>query len=299
MPPINHTHMAPALEHLGIAQAELGESPVWSAAESALLWVDLHAGQLHRYDPTTGVDNVVAFVNQPLGCVAVRSSGGYVMAIRDGFATLDGHGEQELVAAVEPELPGNRMNDGACDSRGRFWAGTMADDLTRSQGSLYRLGHGAEVLRALTGISVSNGIGWSPDDESMYFIDSALRRIDVFDWRAEEGVLGERHVLIDTCDRPGVPDGLAIDEHGCLWVAFFGGGCICRFTPDGDFDREIRLPVTQVTSCAFGDSHCRTLFITTALRGLREVQRSAQEHAGDLFALEVDVAGMPAAYCSW
>jgi len=273
--------------------AELGEGPVWDARDSLLLWVDLHKGRFHRYDPVSGQADW-RDVGQALGAVMPREREGYVLAVHDGFATLDAfRSPLRTVALVEADRPDNRMNDGACDTRGRFWAGTMADDSAPHAGALYRLSADGHVTEVLRGTSVSNGIGWNPEDDRMYYIDSAERRVDVFAWEPDAGHVSQRRVLIETTGMAGVPDGLAVDEEGCIWVAFFGGGCVRRFTSSGILDLEVHLPVTQVTSCAFGGSGLDVLYITTARRGLPAKSRVGQPHAGDVFAVDAGVRGVP------
>src|SRR5919201_2955997 len=161
------------------ARADLGEGPLWDARSGELLWVDIMAGLLHRYDPATGND-ITLDVGQPVGCVVPRASGGWMLGLQAGFAAADGRAE--LLAPLHSGRPDLRMNDGAVDSRGRFWAGTMQLDFEPGAGALYRLDPDGSLHTMLTGVTISNGIGWSPDDTLMYYVDTPTRRIDVFDW---------------------------------------------------------------------------------------------------------------------
>ena len=171
----------------------------------------------------------------------------------------------------------------------------MADDCSTNAGTLYRLDANGTLSAQVCGTTVSNGIGWSPADDRMYYIDSPRRSVDAFAWEPDEGALGERVGFIDCTGYAGAPDGLAVDQDGCVWVAFFGGGCLRRFTAAGDLDRLVDLPVTQVTSCAFGGPRGDVLYVTTACRGLTRAERERQSHAGDLFALDAGTTGVPAA----
>jgi sugar lactone lactonase YvrE len=272
------------------AGASLGEGPVWDAATNQLVWVDIDLGTVHRFRP--GDQQTTAIhVGQEVGCAVPRAGGGLMLAMRDGFAALPRDGRSaELVAAVESDRPGSRMNDGACDGRGRFWAGTMSRTGGSCDAGLYRLDPDLRVMRVLGGVSVSNGIGWSPDHRSMYYVDSPLGRVDVFDFDIDTGALAGRRTLVDVPSEHGMPDGLAVDAEGFVWLALFGGGAVQRFGPDGRPDGRLELPVSRVTSCCFGDPDLSTLYITTASRG----GEPPEPLAGALFACRPDVAGLPA-----
>ena len=216
------------------ARAMIGEGPVWDHGGRRLFWVDIPNGIIHRLDPATGASET-KFTGQPVGSVAVRRDGGLVAALRDGFGILSA-GDQGVseVIEVEKELTGNRMNDGKCDCRGRFWAGTMATDHTPQAGTLYRLersGTGYAVSAAVAGITVANGIDWSPDNRLMYYIDSPTQRVDVFDFDAERGTLSNRRPFVEIAAAEGLPDGMTIDAEGYLWVALFRGGKVRRYSP--------------------------------------------------------------------
>lgn len=275
------------------ARAELGEGPVWDDRRERLLWVDILAGHVHTTDPATGADEVLE-VGSEVGTIALRAGEGLVLALRDGFALLEPDGELRTVAEVEADKPGNRFNDGACDRAGRLWAGTMAFDETPGAGALYRLDPDLSVTKILDEVTISNGIGWSPDDRSMYYVDSPMMGIDVFDYDLAAGTPTNRRRLANTPPELGVPDGLTMDAEGCLWVAFYGGGCVHRYTPDGRLDRELPVPASNVTKPAFGGATHSELFVTTAAKGLSDDQRAAEPSAGGLFRLRPGVAGRPA-----
>jgi sugar lactone lactonase YvrE len=292
------TH-APSVLHDGSvelvldARAELGEGPVWDTRAGVLVWVDILAGHVHRYDPATGADSVTE-VGQPVGAVGLRESGGLVLAVRDGFALLDEDGSApRLLAAVEREDLETRMNDGEVDPAGRFWAGTMELDGALGRGSLYRLDPGGTVTRVLADVSISNGLGWSPDERTLYYIDSPTQRIDAYDYHRSSGAISNRRTVVEIEAGDGLPDGLTVDAEGFLWVALWGGSTIRRYAPDGRLDHVVELPVSQVTSCAFGGSDLADLYVTSAWAGLEEQQRRAEPVAGGVFRLRPGVCGLP------
>jgi sugar lactone lactonase YvrE len=272
------------------AHAELGEGPVWDDRTGALVWVDIMAGRVHLFDPAGGADRVIA-AGRPVGAVALRASGGYVLARDDGFA-VTGEGEVELLAPVEVDVATNRMNDGACDSRGRFWAGTMHLDCVTCTGSLYRLEVDHSVTRVLSGVTISNGIGWSPDDRTMYFVDTPTGGVDAFDYEPEAGTIENRRRLVTIEAGAGTPDGLTVDAEGTVWVALWGGSSVRRYAADGALLGDVSLPVTNVTKPAFGGAELDDLYITTAAP---DRPGDDEPHAGGLFRVRPGVRGLPAA----
>lgn len=277
------------------AGAHIGEGPVWDGLEQALVWLDIPRGLVHAWRPDEGPRRPFA-VGQPVGAVAPRASGGLVAAVRDGFALLEpGSGQVSMVADTEGDRPGNRMNDGKCDPAGRFWAGTMALDERPGAGGLYRLDPDLRVERVLDGVTISNGLGWSPDGTTMYFIDSPTGGVDAFDYDPDTGAIAGRRRLVDVPGLPGIPDGLTVDAEGCLWVAVFGGGRVQRHAPDGRLLATVTLPVSQVTSCAFGGAGLDELYVTSAREHLSQERLREQPHAGGLFRHRPDgVVGLPA-----
>jgi len=272
------------------AKAELAEGPCWLADRERLLWVDIMAGHVHVLDPATGDDRVVE-VGQPVGAAVPADDGRVALAVRDGFALLDlDDGRVETIAGVELERSGNRMNEGKCDSAGRFWAGTMALDVRRGAGALYRLDAGRRVERMVDGVSISNGLGWSLDDRRMYFIDTLEDRIDIFDFDLATGAIANRRPFA-AIEGAGHPDGMTVDAEGCLWVALWGGGRIVRFLPDGTEAGGVEVPASQTSSCCFGGPDLMDLYITTAWQHLPPERR--EPHAGSLFRCRPGVAGQP------
>lgn len=284
-------HEAPEVELVLDAGAEVGESPVWDAERSELLWVDIPRGLVHRLDPATGRDEPVP-VGQPVGALALRASGGLVLALRDGFGLLDTGGrEVSIVRRVETDRPGNRMNDGKCDRAGGFWAGTMAVDETPHAGALYRLDTDLRVRQVLPDATMPNGLDWSPDEKTLYYIDTFEAGIDIFDCDPGHATLANRRRLVDISPADGLPDGLTVDAEGFLWVALWGGSALRRYAPDGSLDTVVELPVTQVTSCTFGGAYLDELYITTAAEGLQGEDLRRQPLAGGVFRFRPGVRG--------
>ncbi len=269
--------------------ADIGEGPTWDDRAGELLWVDIPRGLVHRLHG--GAISTIE-VGQPVGAVALRRSGGLVLAVRDGFALWE-EGAATLVAPVERNRPASRMNDGKVDRAGRFWAGTMSQSMQPSVGALYRLDGDLDVVRMLEGLDVPNGIAWSPDDRTMYFIDSLSGRVDAFDHDAGTGRITARRPVVTVPRELGMPDGMTIDGVGHLWVAIWGGSCVRRYAPDGALDTVIELPTRHITSCVLAGPRLNELYVTSASADLSPDERRAEPEAGMVFHVEVDVPGLP------
>ncbi|MHA1536493.1 MAG: SMP-30/gluconolactonase/LRE family protein [Alphaproteobacteria bacterium] len=281
------------VEYLIGRGAALGECPVWDAVPERLYWIDGTAPALLSCDINGGGYNRIA-LGEKIGSFALRAKGGAVAALESGFAFLDlESGALAPIADPEADLPENRFNDGKCDPGGRFWAGTMHASLAKPTGALYRLDPGGGATRMLGGLSVPNGLAWSPDGTLMYFADSLTGAIQACDFDADEGGIGEPRVFAEPGSAPGFPDGACVDAEGLLWSARWRGGCLARYAPDGSLDRTVALPVSRVTSCAFAGPRLETLMITTASAGLSDEERKAEPLAGGLFVHVPGVRGLP------
>jgi sugar lactone lactonase YvrE len=263
-----------------------GEGPVWDESAKRLLWVDMLRGDVLDM-PRAGADIGRVHVASVAACVAPRSSGGLVVATDRGFTLLASDGEHEPLPDVWDD-PTVRMNDGGCDPHGRFYCGSMALDASPGRGALFRLDPDRSVHEVLSGVSISNGLAWSPTGATAYYIDSPTQRIDAFAFDVGEFV--DRRAVVHIPTAVGMPDGLAIDTDGAIWVALWGGSAVHRYTPDGELDCVVDLPVSQPTSCAFGGDDLGDLFITTSALG---IAAGAEPHAGALFHVDPGVAGLP------
>lgn len=282
----------------------LGESPLWHPGEQALYWVDIKAPAIRRLDPASGA-RADWTLPQEIGSIGLRRAGGFVAGLRDGFATLalaeDGRVAIDWIGNPEPDRPDSRLNDGKCDRLGRFWSGSFHDPAgmptgpreRAAVGVLYRLDPDLTCHRMADGILVSNSLCWSPDGMVMYFADSPSRRIRAYDYDPATGAIANPRTFAQVPGETGTPDGSTVDSAGYLWNAQFGGGRIVRYAPDGSVDREIAMPVTRPTCCAFGGRDLRTLYITSGRVMAGAAELAAEPHAGALFALRCDVAGLP------
>lgn len=276
------------------AKAELGEGPSWDSENQVLYWVDILRGLVHTYDPATSEDVTVRTGRYP-SCVVPRRSGGVLVTLQHGFYSLDLRtGRVEPLTEVEKKIKGNRFNDGKCDAAGRFWAGSMDMRERKATGSLYRL-EGDKATRVISDVSVSNGLGWSPDNATMYYIDSPTRKVSAFDYDAETGDLKRGRTAVEYGPtEPGVPDGMTVDSQGMIWVAHWGGSLVTRWDPTaGRALARVRLAESRVTSCCFGGRHLDQLYVTTARAGLSRGELARQPHAGGLFVSRTNLRGLP------
>lgn len=287
------------VEHVVSAQSELGEGPVWHPREQVLYWLDIYQGRLHRYDPLSK-DHQVTDLGLMTSAMGIRAGGGFVMATCKGFAFWDGQsqpaGLERFKFLGDPDadetgnVRTNRFNDGKTDRQGRFWAGKMSK---RPTNSLFRLDPDCSIQRMESGILISNGLGWSPDDRIFYYTDSEAKTIFAYDFDAASGSIHNRRVFFQVPADPqeGFPDGLAVDEEGCIWSARWGGWKIVRYRPDGTIEREVAMPVEFPTSCAFGGPELKDLYITSAWTEVPPTRRAGQPLAGDVFCLKTQVRG--------
>jgi sugar lactone lactonase YvrE len=285
-----------AAEPVGDVTAVLGEGPYWADEESCLLWVDIASGQLFRtHIPSGGTESM----SLGAASAAFPALGGGIVSAGDNRLVLHTPPPapgQEWVARVIAEVPareGIRFNDASVDPAGRVWVGSMHIDEAEPLGELYRLDPGRVLTPVVKGVTVSNGIGWSPDGSRMYYADTPMRRVDVFDYDPATGEAFQRRLFTDLSRMEGVPDGLTVDVDGCVWVAMWDGGALRRFTPDGQQDAVLPVPVSRPTSCAFGGPDLADLYVTTASLGLTDPELAAQPLAGRLLRFRPGPSGLP------
>ncbi|WP_210479511.1 SMP-30/gluconolactonase/LRE family protein [Naasia sp. SYSU D00948] len=264
-----------------------GEGAFWDELRQRVRFVDMLAGDVVTLLPTGTVTR--RHLGDVAAVVRARAGGGYVVAVEHGFLLLDEDWQPERSIRVLDD-PQVRMNEGGCDPQGRFYCGTMAYDTSEGAGTLYRLEQDLSVATVLPAVTIPNGLVWSPDGATAYHSDTGPAVISAYRFDAAEGRLLDPQVLIRFDPDRGAPDGVAIDAEGGLWVALWGGGAVARYSPDGKLTERIELPVSNVTSCAFGGEDRRTLYITTSQQG---VDLEREPAAGALFAAEVGVAGRP------
>lgn len=278
-----------------VVKAELGERPVWDDVQACLTWVDVNSGRIIRYEPAIETETVLE-LGISVGAVAPRRGGGYVAATGDGFRILDDSGHTVRGPYRPPGMgAGLRFNDGACDVAGRFWAGTSTLDGRKGAGALYRFDGNGVVTLVFDGVTESNGIGWSPDGTTMYYIDSGASDVSVkaFDFNVDSADVKNSRRLIVPGMNDGVPDGLVVDSEGCLWIAFWGGGAVRRYSPFGELLKTYGMPVTNPTCPCLGGYDRQTLFVTTAWEGMTDLAKRDEPLAGSLLSTRTAVKGQP------
>jgi len=295
-----------SIECIVPAANELGESPIWDEREGLLYWVDgtgrrVGKPSLWRYDPRTGATRHWS-LDRDVGALALREKGGAVLALDDGFYFFDFVSEQlELIARIDPDQPRSRLNDGKCDRRGRFLAGGMDDQEELGICGLWRLDPDLAVTRLDHGIICSNGPCWSPDHRTFYFADTFRQTMWAYDYDLATGTLANKRDFASTLDDPGFFDGSTVDAEGCVWNALVIGGELIRYTPDGEVERRIGMPVRNVTSLTFGGPNLDEIYVTSMARVRHPAvhdhfakQVQPQFSAGALFRIRgLGIQGIP------
>lgn len=280
--------------------SSLGECPTWDARSGKLFWVDSLGRILHVFDPEDGV-NVSFPLRQQVGSLALTDKENIVLlAMQDGIHVMDtSDGSSRPYLLLEADIPGNRFNDGKCDCEGRFWFGSMNTEANKAEagraatGSLYRLTAGGELKKMLPAVTISNGMGWNLENNRFYYIDSPRRVVLEFDFDPVCGELGGTRAAVDmTKNGKELPDGMAVDCEGMLWVAIWGGGSVRRFDPRrGSFLSELVFPVKNITSCAFGGKCLDDLYVTSSNIG---AEGDELKYAGSLFRVNTGgISGVP------
>lgn len=286
---LSATHAEPVLD----CQNRLGEGPIWSIEEQALYWVDIVTPAIHRFRPGHGAHDQWP-MSEHVGSLSMRAAGGLVVALKSGFGLFDPKsGAVEMINDAEAEKLDNRFNDGRCDREGRFFAGSLTYSEDAPVGCLWRLDIDHRATPVLNGITISNGLCWSPDGGTMYHVDTPTREIRAYDYDQEAGQPANPRVLVETDPEGGWPDGSITDSEGCIWNAEWDGARVVRYTPDGKVDRVVSVPARRATCAAFGGPDLKTLFITSAWDRMSKDERKEWPLSGDLFAVEIDVPGLP------
>jgi sugar lactone lactonase YvrE len=272
--------------------ATLGEGPVWIASEAALWFVDIKQKKLHRFDPAAGTLRSWDAPAQ-IGWVFPADDGGLIAGLQGGLYRFDlASGAFTLFAAVEADRPGNRLNDATTDPNGRIWFGSMDDGEAAETGRVYRFERGTIADSGLAPVSITNGPALSPDGRLLYYTDTLGKIIHVCDV-GEDGRLSNSRPFVRFGADEGYPDGPTVDAEGCLWTGLFAGWEARRYAPDGSLVETVRFPVANITKLAFGGPDLRTIYATTAAKGLDAAALAAQPEAGNLFAFQAEIAGLP------
>lgn len=281
-------------ENVVASQSKLGEGPLWSVDEQSLYWVDIHRQRVERFHPASGEHLVFEF-DTAVTALGFRTRGGFVAATAGGFAFVQLLKKTvDILARPEADKPHNRFNDGAVDPQGRFWGGTMYEGPETNEpteGRLYRLDVDGSVRVMEKGLTISNGLGWSPDLKTMYLTDTLRNVIYAYDYDLASGAIDHRRMFVNSSNKSGCPDGMTVDSEGGVWSSRWGGWKVTRYDPAGRVERQIQLPVECPTSCAFGGKNLTELYITSAWTALTDEQRRQQPLAGDLFCLDTNIKG--------
>jgi sugar lactone lactonase YvrE len=275
-------------------RSNLGEGPLWHAAERRLYWLDLLRPAVYRFDPKSREnEHLPADIGTYIGGLVFRARGGWIVVKEDGISAIDSGGRRQKLLHPEAELPGNWFNDCKCDRQGRLWTGSADRDEKDPTGSLYVIDAGLRARRVDSGIICANGPAFSPDGKVCYFCDSYARQVFRYDVDPATGEVGPRQLFATVPDDGGYPDGMTVDADGFLWNAHWDGWRVTRYAPDGTIDRVIDVPVPRPTAPGFGGADLATLYITSASGGLSEQQLKEAPLSGSLFACEPGVRGLP------
>ncbi len=277
------------VELLYDAKAWLGEGPVWDSRTQTLYWLDILNKRVYVNS------EILLELDDFIGCIAPRQSGGFVLTKRFSFWTFDPDSSSStFLAALTDEPANNRFNDGKCDPRGRLIAGTMDINEKDPTGSLYSF-NGTSITKLSSNITISNGMAWSPNGKTFYYIDTPTREVRAYDYDLDSGVIANSRVAVHMPESLGWPDGMTSDAQGNLWIAMWGGAQVTKWDPNtGKLLEQVRVPVIQPSSCTFGGKHMNELFITSARKDLDETALEKYPLSGGVFRVETNVEGLPA-----
>ena len=269
------------------AKATLGEGPVWDTKSQTLYWVDILEKRIYA-----GTELFLQ-LDDLIGCFALARNGHFILGMRASFVDFDPATSQQTVLVALTDPARNRMNDGKCDPAGRFIAGTMDMDEKAATGSLYSLS-GDQLKTLYRGVTISNGLAWSPDYKTLYYIDTPSHEVKAFDYDVQTGEIANQRVAFHIPKSLGWPDGMTSDMQGNLWIAMWGGAQVTRWNPNsGQLLEQIPVPAFQPSSCIFGGKDMDKLFITSARKEMSEANLKKYPFSGGLFRVDTNVEGMP------
>lgn len=277
--------------------AQLGEGPIWNHNTGELFWVDIDGELLNIYNPDTKVNRSLG-VPSRIGTVVPSGVNEAIIALEDGMYTINTEtGKVSLFSGLEADISENRFNDGKCDPQGRLWVGSMKLKNEGAPANLYMIDHDGRATIKIENVSISNGIIWSFDQKTMYYVDSPTRKVRAFDFDISNGNISNERVLVELSEADGFPDGIAIDEEGMLWVALWGGCAVARFdSKTGNLISKIEVPAKNVTACAFGGEDLATLYITSASVEMSEEEHAKFPDAGSVFSIKPGVKGVRSSF---
>jgi len=272
-----------------------GECPLWDDKEKVLYWIDGAGQKIHRFNPLSEEDTYLE-TGQCVGCIALKEDGELIAALHHGLYFVNFE-KEEMTFIIDPEedLPQNRFNDGKCDALGRLWVGTMSvDGAVEKSGSLYKIEKG-KVIKVISNITISNGIAWSEDNQTIYYIDSPTKEIAAFDFDLIEGRISNKRIAVKIPEGEGIPDGMTIDENNYLWIAHWGGEKVSKWDPINrrKLD-ELKIPAMNVSSCTFGGENMDELYITTARMECNDEILKEFPHSGGVYRAKVSSKGKKA-----
>ena len=276
-------------------KAMLGEGPIWHPLENVLYWIDISGMKLHRYDPIQMITRTFDMGSMIGTVVPAKHPYSVVVALETGIYAIDVEGKRfKLTSYPDDEMCNNRFNDGKCDPAGCLWVGTMNKNVVQDAGHLYCF-DGQDLIVKQSGVTISNGIAWSTDAKTMYYIDTPDFVVYAFDYDLKTGTVSNKRVVITIAEDLGAPDGMTIDSEGMLWIAHWGGSAVIRWNPiSGQIMEKIEVPAPHVTSCTFGGGDLQTLYITTARDGLSKKEFEMYPLSGALFKIHTTVKGVSA-----
>ena len=273
--------------------ALLGEGAIWNHKENTLYWVDIEGKKLHIYDPNKQSDRFLATESSP-GTVVPYTEKEAVIALVDGIYYIDLQtGTTRILSDVESNRPENRFNDGKCDPNGNLWVGSMHYDQSKAIASVYRVKRTGETTTLIENVTISNGIVWSKDKKTMYYIDTPTAVIKAFDFNPDTSEISNERIVVEVSPEDGFPDGMAIDENDHLWVGMWNGDAVAQYDPVcGELIRKVIVPAHNVTACAFGGDNLDTLYITTSSLDMTEEEQQKYPDAGSIFKVVPGVSGV-------
>jgi len=279
-------------------ESQLGEGAVWNYKTNELYWIDIEGKKLHIYQPEKNTNKTIEMPCRIGTVVPSEDTGKVIVALEDGIYIVDIATEElSVISDVEADMPENRFNDGKCDPNGNLWVGSMHLKQSEPKASLYKVNGLGEATNMLQNITISNGIVWTKDKKTMYYIDTPTKKIRAFDFDVTTSTISNERVAVIVDEKDGYPDGMTIDENDMLWVGLWNGNVVAQFNPKtGVLVKKIKVPAHNVTSCAFGGENLDELYITTATVDMTPEEKEKYPLAGSVFKVKMDVKGMKSSF---